>query len=72
MDTNTADMIDAREAFRAWLTERGLSLRGAGAVIGCSGNMVHMLLRGQRQPGRKLAVRLAREAGIPVEAWDHG
>lgn len=53
-----------------WMDRRSYSLREVAQLLGIDTSYVSLLMNGHRTPGRKLAIRIARLAGIPVDAWE--
>lgn len=57
------------ETLAIWRRRTGRTQEAAAKVLGISRDYYGDLERGAYKPGRDLSVTIAREAGIPVEAW---
>lgn len=51
-----------------WLEASGLTQAELAARVGVQQPVISRLVRGQRMPSAKLAVRLARVTGLPLES----
>lgn len=54
---------------RAWMRKGGLSQRDLARLIGVHETTVSRILAGTRRLGVRPAMRLAREMGVPLEAF---
>lgn len=57
------------ERLRRWIDRSQLSQTEAAAIIGIDMTVLSRILSGERRPGLKMAVRIAKKTGIPVEVW---
>lgn len=61
---------DPKELLRKWRAASKLTQEDAAKRAGCSSDMLGMVERGERMPGRRLANQFKAIADIPTEAWD--
>ncbi|HMJ14043.1 MAG TPA: helix-turn-helix transcriptional regulator [Polyangiaceae bacterium] len=59
-----------RAALRVWRKAEKLSQDAAAKLLDVTADMIGMIERGERFPGRRTANKLKALAGIPTEAWD--
>jgi transcriptional regulator with XRE-family HTH domain len=75
--SQSASMSTPVDRFAAWITESGLTRSEAAKRLGCHPSYPGLILRGQRRPGRDVALAIERvtrrSSGgvIRVEEWAH-
>lgn len=52
-----------------WMKRRGLNLSETADHFGWDQTFISKLINGHRLPGLANAIKIERETGIPVEAW---
>lgn len=62
----------ARVALKTWRLRAGLLQYEASAEIECRESEYCAVEGGKRIPGRRLALKFARKAGVDVAWWDEG
>jgi plasmid maintenance system antidote protein VapI len=55
---------------RDWMDRRGFNCEEAARNLGMHPSMLTKLANGTRNAGLKIALRIERKTGIPVEAWE--
>lgn len=62
-------MQSGPEQLKDWMSRKGFKQADACRFLGFDIATMSNFLAGKRTPGLKLAVRIERATGIPVEAW---
>jgi transcriptional regulator with XRE-family HTH domain len=61
--------MDASAQLAAWRKAKHLKLRQVAARVGCDPSTLNKIERRKRRPGRDLADKLEKHAGIAAELW---
>ena len=61
--------MGGRELLRRYQVREGIRQADLARRLGVSAAAVSLWLRGLRTPDRAAALRIARVAGVPVDAW---
>jgi len=59
--------MTAPKTLAAYLKTSGISARKFARKVGISQSYLSLLLKGERHPAWKVAIKLARESGVPIE-----
>lgn len=54
-----------------WLKSNGEIHAQFAKRLGVTKSLMSHILAGRRRPGRRLAVQIAKETGLPISAWGH-
>lgn len=57
---------------RSWMKKRGISQRDLARLVDVHETTVSRVLAGTRKPSPQLALRLAKEMGVPMETFFQG
>lgn len=57
-------------AFGLWVKNSEFTRKDVAEKLEISKSYVDLMCRGERTPGRALAVKIEKLTGIPVESWD--